>query len=211
MTLSIAIYIEGGGDTPQTLAPFRKGMSAFLNPIVNELRKKRIKWRVIACGGRKAAYDAFVDALENEPEVHNVLLIDSEDPVAIAVSPWVHLRNRQGDGWAQPAGANDARCQMMVVCMEAWFLADPVNMKKHFGGNFDVAKLPAANLAETRTKASINNALSQATRKTPAKEYKKIRDGAKLLSEVDPATVRIHCKWCDRLFKSLGEVIGVVL
>jgi hypothetical protein len=211
VTTSIAIYIEGGGDTPQTLTPFRTGMSAFLKPIVNEARKKRIRWRIIACGGRQAAYNAFVDALKNEPEVHNVLLIDSEDPVANTVNPWEHLRNRQGDGWTQPAGADDALCQMMVVCMEAWFLADPVNLKKHFGGNFDETKLPAANLAETRTKADIESALRQATRNTPAKQYKKIRDGAKLLATVDPAIVRTHCKWCDRLFKSLGEAIEFTL
>lgn len=211
MTTSIAIYIEGGGDTAQTLTPFRTGMSAFLKPIVDEVRKKRIKWRVIPCGGRRAAYDAFVDALLNEPEVHNVLLVDSEDPIAITVAPWTHLRDRVGDGWVQPAGADETRCQMMVACMEAWFLGDPANLKRHYGGNFDETKLPPANQAETRTKTDINNALRQATRDTPAGEYKRIRDGAKLLARVDSATVRTHCKWCDRLFKALGDAIGAML
>jgi hypothetical protein len=209
MTKSIALYIEGGGDTAQTLSPFRTGMSAFLKPIVDEVRKRRIKWRVIPCGGRKEAYDAFVDALKNEPTVHNVLLVDSEDPIAITVAPWAHLRNRVGDGWAQPAGANDLHCQMMVTCMEAWFLADPVGLKQHYGGNFDESKLPPANQAETRTKADINDALRRATRKTPACEYQKIRDGAKLLAKVDSATVRGHCRWCERLFTTLGAAIGL--
>jgi len=95
--------------------------------------------------------------------------------------------------------------------MEAWFLADPAGLKRHFGGNFDSGKLPPANQAETRTKSDINDALKQATKGTKAKEYKKIRDGAKLLARVDSAEVRKHCRWCDRLFQVLAEAIGAAL
>lgn len=211
MVKNIAIYVEGGGDTAQTLDPFRRGMSAFLKPVVDAVRKCHIRWRIIPCGGRKQAYDAFVDALATEPEVFNVLLVDSEDPIAITVPPWDHLKNREGDKWDKPAGADDERCQMMVACMEAWFLADPAGLKKHYGGKFDSRKLPPANHAETRTKDAINDALKKATRPTPAEEYQKIRDGAKLLEKVDPAEVRTQCKWCDRLFETLGTAIGVEL
>ena len=96
----------------------------------------------------------------------------------------------------------------MVACMEAWFLADPAALKRHFGGNLDAGKLPAANLAESRTKDNIHDALRQATRNTPAKEYLKIRDGGKLLKCVKPDVVRTHCKWCDRLFAQLEKTIG---
>jgi hypothetical protein len=208
VTTSIAIYVEGGGDTAATLTPFRTGMSAFLKPVVDAVRKKRIRWRVIPCGGRKQAYDAFVDALEKEPEALNVLLVDSEEPVAITVPPWDHLKKRTGDQWKKPAGADHSRCQMMVACMEAWFVADHEGLKRHYGGNFDAAKLPAANLAESRTKADINDALKKATKNTKAQEYQKIRDGAKLLKKVDPTVVRKHCKWCERLFKALGDAMG---
>jgi hypothetical protein len=51
----------------------------------------------------------------------------------------------------------------------------------------------------------------QATRNTPAAEYQRIRDGAKLLTKVDPAVVRRHCKWCDRLFSALGAEVGVTI
>ena len=208
MVKSIAIYIEGGGPTSATRDPFRRGMSAFLEPVVTEIRKRRIQWRPIVCGGRQEAYDKFCDALLKEPHVFNVLLVDSEEPVAITVSPWDHLKNRKGDKWDKPAQADDARCQMMVACMEAWFLADPAGLKKHFGGNFDIGKLPPANQAETRTKSDIDDALTKATRPTPAKEYQKIRDGANLLEHVNPAEVRRHCKWCERLFRTLDAAIG---
>jgi hypothetical protein len=98
---------------------------------------------------------------------------------------------------------------MMAACMEAWFLADPAGLKRHFDGNFDAGKLPAAAHAESRTKTDINNALKKATRNTRAGEYRKIRDGAKLLEKVDPAQVRKHCKWCERLFQTLGKMIGM--
>jgi len=210
VTRNFAIYVEGGGDTAQTLTPFRTGMSAFLKPIVDVVRRKRFRWRVIPCGGRKQAYDAFADALEKEPEALNVLLVDSEEPVAITVPPWEHLKNRVGDRWSKPSGADDSRCQMMVSCMEAWFLADPAGLRKHFGGNFDSGKLPPAHQAETRTKSDINDALKQATKKTKAKEYRKTRDGAKLLEKIDPARVRKHCSWCNRLFQALVDAIGAV-
>lgn len=211
MVKSIAIYVEGGGDTAQTLEPFRRGMSEFLKPAVHAVRERRIRWRVVPCGGRRQAYDAFVDAIEKEPAVFNVLLVDSEEPVAITVAPWEHLKSRTGDGWDRPAGIDDAQCQMMVACMEAWFLADRETLRRHFGNGFDSRKLPAANLAEGRTKRMVDEALKKATRNTKAAGYKKIRDGAKLLQKLDSATVRQRCQWCDRLFVALGEAIGAKL
>jgi len=207
VTKSIAIYIEGGGDTTQTLASFRTGMSAFLKPIVDVVRAKRIRWRVIACGRRKEAYYKFVDALAKEPDVFNVLLVDSEDPVAIALSPWDHVRSREDDKWNRPPGADDTHCHMMVACMEAWFLADADALKRHYGVNFDIGKLPPASQAESQTKDEIYAALKKATKSTKAGQYRKIRDGAKLLAEVDVTIVRKHCKWCQRMFKALGDVV----
>jgi hypothetical protein len=211
MVTSIAIYMEGGGATGATRRPLRHGMSAFLDPLLRRVRERRIRWVLVVCGVRRAAFDAFCDALAEEPDVFNVLLVDSEDPIAIAVQPWSHLGHRAGDGWAQPAGADDARCHLMVACMEAWFLADTAGLKQHFGGNFDSTKLPPETLAESRTKADTLNALKRATKNTAAKEYQKIRDGAKLLEVVDPAQVRKHCKWCDRLFQELGKALGANL
>lgn len=206
MIKRIALYVEGGGNTPATLATFHRGMSRFFQPLVDEVRHRRIGWRVIPCGGREQTFKAFVDALRHEPEVFNVLLVDAEEPVAAGATPWGHLAAH--GGWTCPDGADDARCHLMVVTMEAWFLADPDALKKHFGGNFDASKLPPANQAESRPKRVIEDALRQATRGTKAGEYRKIRDGAKLLEAVDPAVVRRHCKWCDRLFTDLGQAIG---
>jgi hypothetical protein len=182
-------------------------MSAFLKPVRELARQSRINWRIVPCGGRQAAYDAFVHAMSNEPEVFNILLVDSEDPVS-SDNPWTHLRNRPGDGWVQPAGADESRCHLMVICMEAWFLADPATLKRHFGGNFDDRKLPPPTQAESRTKQDINGVLKKATANTPAREYRKLRDGVELLKCLNPAEVRKHCRWCDRLFATLERTIS---
>ena len=205
--VKVAIYLEGGGPTQKTQDLIRRGFTTFLWPVVQAARMCGGYVRPVVCGGRRQAYDYFCDALVKSPDVCNMLLVDSEDPVT-ALSPWTHLLNRPGDGWIRPASADDTSCHLMVVCMEAWFLADPEGMKKHFGGNFDPGKLPPANQAETRTKAAINDALKNATRNTKAGEYRKIRDGAKLLEKVNPAVVRRHCAWCQRLFARLENAVG---
>jgi hypothetical protein len=204
---AIAIYVEGGGSTNATKSLLRAGFSVFFREIRELARNKAIQWRIIPCGGRGETYGAFVDAVKKEPEILNILLVDSEEPVSIDASPWCHLAKRQLGGWAKPAGADDRRCHMMVACMEAWFLADPDGLTRHFSGNFDRVKLPTANLAESRTKADITDALKQATRNTKAKEYQKIRDGAKLLEKINPVEVRKHCRWCERLFVELERAI----
>ena len=40
--------------------------------------RRSIQWRPIICGGRQEAYEKFFDALVKEPQVFNVLLVDSE-------------------------------------------------------------------------------------------------------------------------------------
>ena len=205
----IAVYVEGGGPTHKTQDPIRRGFSEFFWSAVRAVRMCGGSFQMVVCGGRREAYDKFCDALINDPDFLNILLVDSEGPVAIATSPWTHLLNRPGDGWVRPAEAGDEQCQMMVVCMEAWFLADPAGLKRHYRRNFDEGKLPPADLAESRSKAQIEDALTKATRNTSAGQYRKIRDGAKLLEEVDPVEVRKHCKWCERLFGMLSRAIGI--
>ena len=211
MVRNVAIYVEGGGQTSATKDPLRRGLAQFLKPVVDVVREKRIRWRLVVCGGRQQAYEAFVDAVENEPDVYNMLLVDSEEPIPISTGPWTHLRNRRGDAWQQPPGADDARCHLMVACMEAWFLADPAGLKRHFGSQLNESKLPRCDEAESRGKDAIYIALNSAVAAAPAREYQKIRDGAKLLETIDPGVVRMHCKWCNRLFNTLGTAIGATV
>ncbi len=180
-------------------------MSEFLASVVEAARKTRTRWRIIPCGGREQAYGAFVDAINHEPEVYNVLLVDSEVPVPTDVTP--HALSERDAAAKLPKGIDEGQLQWMVACMEAWFLADPEGLVRHFGNTLDTRKLPRATLAESRTKQQINRALKMATSPTPAGEYRKIRDGAALLATINPVTVRSHCRWCDRLFTVLHTAI----
>lgn len=204
MSRGITVYVEGGGSGGKTRKSFRMGMETFLKSAVDPEEKKRGRLRVIPCGGRRETYDAFVDAMDNDSEWYNILLVDAEDVVADMKFPWKHLRNRKGDSWEQPNGASDAQCQMMVICMEAWFLADPDTLFKYFGSR---GKLPPAQQAESAGKDKIELLLKNIAKDTPKKEYKKIRDGAELLKKIDPNVVRAHCKWCDRLFNTLENLL----
>lgn len=221
MVSDIAIHLEGGGQTSDTLVPFRQGMSAFLRLAVDEARKRRIRWRVIPCGGRQEAFDSFCDALKNEPDAFHVLLVDAEE--AVKKAPWEHLKARIGDKWIAPENADEKQCQLMIVTMETWFLADPDAVKEFFKlkKGFDPTALPdlpplpkppkVSTVLESMSKDAINGVLKKATKNTADEQYEKVRHGAKLLAMIDPLKVRQQCPSCDRLFKTLAEAIGTTI
>lgn len=76
---AIAIYVEGGGDHPGP--DLRVGFDTLLKAQKEAARERRVRWSIVLCGGRKAACDAFLDAVRTEPGVVNVLLVDSEGPL----------------------------------------------------------------------------------------------------------------------------------
>src|ERR1035437_1882115 len=84
--------MEGGGDSKEGKARLRQGMSVFLRKVVSQ---KKPGWRVVTCGSRNDARDAFLNANKTSPETFNVLLVDSEGPVS--QPPRAHLKLR--DGW----------------------------------------------------------------------------------------------------------------
>jgi len=221
MVSDIAIHLEGGGNTSETLVPFRQGMSAFLKPLVDEARKRKIRWRIIPCGGRKEAFDSYCDALINEPKTSHFLLVDAEE--VVTKPPWEHLKARIGDKWNAPESASDAQCQLMIVTMETWFLADPEAVKTFFKlkKGFDASVLPTlpplpkppkvSTVLESMSKDSVNAVLKKATKNTDDAHYEKIKHGAKLLAVIDSRRVRQQCPSCDRLFKTLAETMDTTV
>jgi hypothetical protein len=96
MVSEIRIYVEGGGDGSESKAAIRQGFGQFLDPLRQLARSRRIRWQVVACGGRNSAFDDFKTALGSHEDAFNLLLVDSEAPVS--QPPWDHLLVR--DGWA---------------------------------------------------------------------------------------------------------------
>jgi hypothetical protein len=136
--VDLHLYVEGGGgDVSSLKTACRKGFRDFLNKAGLEGSMPRI----VACGGRRQAYDRFCIALKQGKQAA-MLLVDSEEPVSVA-SPWDHLLQRKGDQWEKPPGSADDDCHFMVQCMESWFLADRDTLRTFFGQGYQANALPA--------------------------------------------------------------------
>ncbi len=203
MTEEICIYVEGGGDGNAGRAAIRRGFGEFLRELRDLARQRRIHWDIVACGPRGRALKAFSKALREGTHAFNVLLVDSEGPVS--APPWEHLAER--DEWKKPEGATQDQCHLMVQAMEAWLVAEPGALAEHYGQGFKKGKLPRRRDVETIAKSDLEPALERATEETTKGRYHKIRHGAKLLAMIDQTKVRARAPHCERLFKSLTEVL----
>lgn len=198
----VRIYLEGGGDSSSTRTKLRQGMDAFRGVLKDLARGRAWGWRVVPGGGRRATYDAFMNAIATSPDAINVLLVDSEDPVT--ASPELHLGRR--DGWQFPAVAVE-RIHLMAQCMEAWIVADPDALARYYGKGFRANSLPRRQDLEGEPKPDIERKLKAATRNTQKGEYQKIRHASGLLAKIDPGRVRTRCRHGERLFATLGNIL----
>lgn len=212
------LYVEGGGHTNVLRTACRQGFSEFLNKAGLSGRMPRIS----ACGSRADAYDSFCTAVRSGEAA--MLLVDSEAPVIAAAQPgdaskrkdrdqwrpWLHLKQRQGDGWEKPAGSDDLQCHLMVQCMESWFLADRDALKQFFGADFKEKALPSvANPLEQVAKTTVYQALERATRGCGTKgTYGKGEHSFKLLALIDPSNVQKTSAWALRLIEALNARMG---
>lgn len=204
----VKLYVEGGGDTAALRTACREGFSQFITKAGITRRP-----RIVACGNRRDAFESYCTAIANGEEA--VLLVDSEAPVETRCqqggtdqwTPWVHLKNRQADGWDKPVGESDADCHLMVQCMESWFLADRAALKEFFGQGFKENQLPpVAGSVEHISKAQVYQSLANATQdcKTRAR-YGKGEHSFKLLATISPACVIAASLWAKRFVESLKE------
>ncbi len=142
------------------------------------------------CGSREKTYDRFCTAI-NEAETGSliVLLVDSEAAVAASDNPWKHLK--KNDKWDQPSAATDDSAQLMVQCMEAWFVADRQSLSDYFGKDFNAAALPKQHNVEAIAKDDLLRTLKQATRSCSKgkKTYDKGLHSFELLGCLDPSKV----------------------
>jgi hypothetical protein len=133
-------------------------MAEFFRKVVAQ---KKPGWRIVACGSRNGAHDAFRNANRTSPENFNVLLVDSEEAVAQARSPRNHLQQR--DGW-DLNGVNDDSIHLMIRVMETWIVADAGAVAEYYQQHFLKNALPIAANLEGVEKERIYKALEHATR-----------------------------------------------
>lgn len=193
--MSVKVYVEGGGDGRDLKVKCRRGFSTLFSKASLDGRMPRI----IACGARDKTYRDFRTALAYAADNDFiVLLVDSEDPVAVGAGPWLHLKNR--DNWDTPGGAADDNAHLMVQCMEAWFLADKDALARYFGDGFNLNALPGRPDVENISKSDIKNGLKSATKQCkPKGEYHKGRHSFAVLTELDPEKVTAASPHAARL------------
>ena len=204
MVKEIRIYIEGGGEGKNTKALLRQGFSSFFKELVEVVQSKKIKWNITLCGSRNNAFRDFKNALATHPDAFVILLVDSEAPVT--QSPWEHLKSR--DNWDAPSGIDETHCYLMVQTMEAWFMADSDTLKKFYGEGFKEKAIPKKSNVETIEKDLLKRSLEAATRDTKSKgEYQKIQHASTLLGMLKVDKVRKASPECERLFRTLTELM----
>lgn len=190
--MSLRIYVEGE-EQGSSKSNCRQAFRLFF-----EKTLRRGTFRVIASGSRSAAYKDFCAALKLHQDDFVVLLVDSEE--AVALPPWEHLRARQDDKWPRPAEATNDHAHLMVQTLEAWFLADREALVSYYGEGFLVASMPGQPNVELIPKQTVLTSLRHASRKTRKGEYHKTRHGFDLLERIDPNRVRRASHHADRLF-----------
>lgn len=198
----VAIYMEGGGNSKDGKVALRQGMDALLNPLKAAARSKALHWRLVACGSRNAAFQAFCNAVSASDDAFVMLLVDSEAPVS--TGPRRHLASR--DGW-DLSFADEEAVHLMVEVMETWIIADADALVTYYGQRFRRNALPSRQNLEDVSKSDVERALNHATEQTTKGRYQKIKHASDLLRRIDVNRVRQRCRHCERLFNTVTEQI----
>jgi Domain of unknown function (DUF4276) len=196
---SLTIHLEGGSEKghKEDLAEIREAFRVFLGVTTNV--------RIVAWGPRRRAYEKFSEALEDEPERDHLLLVDSEAPLQEGQPRWLHVLNREGDGWTKPKNATEAQLHFMAQCVESWLVADAEKLGEFYGPK--LGSLPQTRKVEEIPKVELMTKLKQATWLTPRGEYHKTQHFPALFKRLRRHVVRDradHCKTLLERLKALG-------
>jgi len=183
--VKIRLYVEGGpkGTHADGLRRFKNSFKqhlARLDPLLKSLE-------VSPCGSTEETVRDFARAVhESEPNCVVSLLVDADAPVT-ANSPAKHLEAKLNSAKV-PQGVR-SNIFLMVQCMEAWLVTDIDALEKCFGTKVRAIKFPPNPDIEAVPKRDVLDVLDVAARHTPTGHYHKVRDGAKMLAELQPAAV----------------------
>ena len=201
MVAKVTIHFEG--------APgLKPGFHSLLGQQVQRARQRRTKFEFIAGGSREKAVKDFLRSCRQSPSNLNVLLVDSEGPVQSRTS-WIRALRGQSF-WDGGVACSDEQVNLMVQSMEAWFIADPQAIARHFSQGYNGNSLPSPQNAERTAPADMLAAISRGIprdRRGRRRRYDKVTDGAHLLELIDVATIGRHCRHFKRLMDFLDKEI----
>ena len=192
------IYIEGGGDSKELHVQCRQGFRQLLERCSFSGRMPRL----VACGGRSAAYSDFKTAHESNKAEYVAMLIDSEKPVSNPEETWDHLRNC--DHLQRPNGTDDEQVLFMTTCMETWIVADRETLRRHYGSNLQETALPSLISLEHSNRQEIQEGLKRATRNC-SNAYQKGKRSFEILGKLKPETMESHLPAFQRAKRILNE------
>lgn len=209
MSRRITLYVEGGGQVASGRAALRQGFDQLLAPQKQAAQARRWGWKLVPCGGRGDAWDAFrVAAQRPEPGEVLVLLVDAEGPVQdpSPAGRKAHLQQAQRSWALGPCQAD--HIHFMTQCMEAWLVADPQALAPYYGQGFLPAALPKRTPLDEEPKEALLQALKAASKPTRKGEYGKIKHASDLLKRVRPEQVAQRCRSFRDLTAWLDEAIA---
>jgi hypothetical protein len=197
MVTEIRIYFEGDAALQPALGEFLRGFR-------EKARKNHIRWQLTAAGDGARVFRAFERALDQYPDAFIILLIDAEGPVLDP--PWEHLLRHRIASRRLP-GVDDSHCHLMVQMMETWLLADVDALANYYRQGFNRGAIPNQADVEKIDKKRVENALHDATRNTAKGVYHKTRHAPDILKLLNPEKLRKASPHCDRLFRTIAELI----
>lgn len=200
--MKVQVYVEGTANDAQRTECRRAFQKLFISAGLEGRLPK-----VFACGSRQNAFEDFCLALKTAKDNEMpILLVDSEEPKG-NLDAWEHLARRRGDNWQKPANATNDHVFLMIVCMEAWFLADRNKLSEYFGNGFRINALPQRPVVEEVSKQELYDGLRNATRDCNARGgYKKGSHSFQILELLNAPAIINASPEAERFFEALRRV-----
>ncbi|HUT47023.1 MAG TPA: DUF4276 family protein [Sedimentisphaerales bacterium] len=196
--MSARIYIEGGGDSKEHHVRCRQGFRQLLERCGFSGRMPRL----VACGGRSAAYSDFKTAHESNKAEYVAMLIDSEEPVSDPEKTWDHLMTH--DSWQKPEVASDEQVLFMTTCMETWIVTDRDTLRQHYGSSLQESVLPSLSALEQSNRQEVQEGLKRATRNC-SNAYQKGKRSFEILGKLEPEALERRLLAFQRAKRILNE------